>query len=68
VIHEDVIVYLHPNRKDYVALIGDEWKRWPAVEAGWLSRQGCPPSTVDDCYELEPRLGALALKLSGVTP
>lgn len=66
-ITEDVIVYLHPNRKDYVALIGEQWRRWPAVEDGWLSKQGCPAALADQCEELDPRLGSLALRLSGVT-
>jgi hypothetical protein len=26
VIHEDIIVYLHPNGSDYVALIGEQWR------------------------------------------
>jgi hypothetical protein len=33
-IHEDVIVYLHPNGYHYVALIGEQWRKWPAVEDG----------------------------------
>lgn len=66
-IHEDVIVWLHPNGSDYVALIGEQWRRWPAAARGWKERQGCPASLVDQCEELEPRLGDLALRLSGVT-
>jgi hypothetical protein len=67
VIHEDIIVYLHPDGFHYVALIGEQWQRWPAVAHGWLSKQGCPATLVDQCYELEPKLGDLALQLSGVT-
>jgi hypothetical protein len=68
VIHEDVITFLHPNGHDYVANFEElDWQRWPAVAHGWLSRQGCPATLVDQCYELEPRLGDLALRLSGVT-
>lgn len=65
-IHEDVIVYAHPDGKTYVAIIGDEWKRWPVVSDGWKSRQGCPASLVDQCEELEPKNARLALQLSGV--
>lgn len=65
-INDDVIVYAHPNGTDYVALINEQWRRWPAVEHGWLSRQGCPPSLAEQCSELEPRLADLALRLSGV--
>jgi hypothetical protein len=68
VIHEDVIVYLHPDGYHYVALIGEQWRKWPAVAHGWLSRQGCPATLVDSCHELEPKLADLALRLSGVTP
>lgn len=64
--HEDVIVYAHQNGTDYVAVIGDAWVRWPAVADGWRSRQGCAPSVVNDCDELPPSLGDLALRLSGV--
>lgn len=62
----EVVVYLHPNGKDYVALIGEQWRKWPAVEDGWLSRQGCPATLVDQCEELAPKLANLALLLSGV--
>lgn len=67
VIHEDVIVYTHPDGFHYVALIGERWHKWPATEAGWLSRQGCSPSTVNDCQELDAKHGDLALRLSGVS-
>jgi hypothetical protein len=65
-IHEDVIVYLHPNGYHYVALIGEQWRKWPAVEDGWLSKQGCPATLVDQCEELDTKHGSLALRLSGV--
>lgn len=65
-IHEDIIVYVHPNGSDYVALIGEQWRRWPAVEGGWQSKVGCPATLVDQCEELSPKLGDLALRLSGV--
>jgi hypothetical protein len=65
--HEDVIVYAHPNGADYVALIGDQWYRWPADHDGWRARVGCPASTADLCWELPPKLADLALRLSGVT-
>lgn len=65
-ITQDIIVYLHPNGSDYVAQIGEQWRKWPAVEDGWLSKQGCPATLVDSCHELEPKLGDLALRLSGV--
>jgi hypothetical protein len=67
-IHEDVVVFLHPNGSDYVANFEElGWQRWPAVAHGWLSKQGCPATLADSCEELEPRLGDLALRLSGVT-
>jgi hypothetical protein len=66
VIHEDVIVYLHPDGYHYVALIGEQWRKWPAVAHGWLRRQGCPAALVDQCEELDTKLGGLALRLSGV--
>lgn len=65
---EDVIVWAHPDGKTYVANFTEGgWKRWPAVEGGWRMRQGCPPSLADSCEELSPRLGRIALQLSGVT-
>jgi hypothetical protein len=68
VIHEDVIVYAAPGGINYVANFENlGWQRWPAVAHGWLSRQGCPAALVDSCHELEPKLGDLALRLSGVT-
>jgi hypothetical protein len=67
-LHEDVIVYAHHGGHDYVALFGaDGWWRWPAVADGWLSRRGCSATLADGCEELEPKLAALALRLSGVT-
>lgn len=66
-IAEDVIVYAHPNGTDYVALIGEQWRRWPAMQNGWLVRQGCPATLADQCEELPPKLGDLALRLSGVS-
>lgn len=66
-ITDDVIVYAAPGGKDYVAIIGERWFRWPAVSQGWLSRQGCPAGLVEQCEELSPKLGDLALRLSGVT-
>lgn len=67
-ITEDVVVWLHPNGKDYVANFEEHgWQKWPAVAAGWQSRQGCPATLVDECEELPPRLADLALRLSGVT-
>ena len=66
-ITEDIVVYTHPNGVDYVANFEDGgFQRWPAVADGWKSRRGCPASLVDQCEELEPKLGALALRLSGV--
>jgi hypothetical protein len=66
-LREDIIVYAHPDGHDYVALIGERWQRWPAVADGWLARTGCSAALADDCEELEPKLAALALRLSGVT-
>jgi len=64
---EDVVVYLHPNGRDYVALLGeDDWQQWPAERNGWAQRHGCSATLADACEELEPKLAALALRLSGV--
>lgn len=68
----DFIVYAHPNRKDYVAYFEEHgWKRWPATQDGWKSRQGFPSGlpggTTDSFEELDPTHGRLALRLSGVT-
>lgn len=66
-LNEDLIVWLHPNGKDYVANFeGPGWQQWPAVQDGWLSRRGCSATTVDTCDELDTRHGNLALRLSGV--
>jgi hypothetical protein len=68
VIHEDIVVFAHPDGTHYIANFEElDWQRWPAVAHGWLSRQGCPSTLVDSCHELEPKLGDLALRLSGVT-
>lgn len=68
-LHEDVVVYAHADGYDYVANFGERgWLRWPAVTDGWLARYGCSATLADDCEELEPKLAALALRLSGVTP
>lgn len=67
-ITEDIIVYAHPNGRDYVANFEEHgWVTWPAAEDGWLSKRGCSATTVDQCEELSPKLGSLALRLSGVT-
>lgn len=62
----DVIVYAHPDGKTYVAVFEDQWVRWPAVAQGWRSRQICPETLAESCEELSPRLGHIALLLSGV--
>jgi hypothetical protein len=67
VITQDVIVYLHPDGVHYVANFTEGgWFQWPACEDGWLSKRPCSATTVDRCEELEPKLGSLALRLSGV--
>jgi hypothetical protein len=71
---QDVLVYAHPDGDTYVARIDGAWLRWPAEHHGWARRERCPESLADPtlrsggtaCWELEPRLGALALRLSGV--
>lgn len=61
------VVWAHPNGADYVANFSEQgWKKWPAVQEGWKSRQGCPAGLVEQCEELSPKLGELALRLSGV--
>ena len=63
----DVIVYEHPNGKDYVGYIAEGWWQWPAAEGGWQERKAGKESDVDTSRELEPKNAALALRLSGVT-
>jgi hypothetical protein len=66
-VHEDVIVYLVPGGKDYVARFeNDGWLRWPAEAHGWHRRAACPEQLAEACWELEPKLADLALRLSGV--
>jgi hypothetical protein len=67
-LHQDIVVYAHPDGKTYVALFEDGWRQWPAERDGWQRRHACRATTADACEELEPRLDALALRLSGVTP
>jgi hypothetical protein len=64
----DLLVYAHPDGKQYVALFEGElgWQSWPAEAGGWERRIACPASTTDDCDELPPELARLALRLSGV--
>jgi hypothetical protein len=67
-IHQDIVVYAHPDGTTYVANFEDGWRQWPAEQDGWRRRRACSATTADACEELEPRLGALALALSGVGP
>jgi hypothetical protein len=63
---EDVVVFLHPNGRDYVANLTEQgWVQWPAVSFGWAERRACSAELAESCAELEPRLAALALRLSG---
>lgn len=62
----DALVYADPDGRHYVALLGSDWFRWPAEAHGWRSRTRCSATLADDCEELAPRLGLLALRLSGV--
>ena len=62
-INDDVIVYAHPDGVTYVAIIGEDWFRWPAAADGWRLRVRCPASLAEDCEELSPRLAHLALQL-----
>jgi hypothetical protein len=65
--HEDIVVYAHPDGRDYVANFPEDgWFKWPAEHQGWTRRQSCQESLADECEELEPRLAHLALRLSGV--
>lgn len=68
-IAEDVIVFEYDNGRDYVALIGEHWHRWPAVQGGWLLKSRFPEPTNDallTLQELPPFNARLALRLSGV--
>ena len=60
-------MFADPDGVHYVALIGERWYRWPAVLDGWGKRKDTPANTHEYCYELEPKLGDLALRLSGVS-
>jgi len=62
----DTLVYLDPDGHHYVALLGEQWWRWPAERNGWQQRVRCSEALADACSELEPRLARLALRLSGV--
>lgn len=64
--NDDVIVFADPDGVHYVAQIGERWYRWPAVFDGWGKRAGMSTKIHESCYELEPKLGELALRLSGV--
>jgi hypothetical protein len=66
VINDDVIVYRTLDGKDCVGLFGERWFKWPAVQHGWQSRQGCPTKLAEVCEELDPKHASLALRLSGV--
>jgi hypothetical protein len=66
VVDADVIVYAHPDGRDYVAMIDDVWYRWPAQHNGWQLRQRAAERDAADCDELPPRLARLALLMSGV--
>ena len=63
------VVYAHPDGATYLARFEDDdgvWWRWPAERDGWQQRVPCSEGLADDCEELPPRLGTLALRLSGV--
>lgn len=65
----DVVVYGVPHKHEYIARFDElGWVTWPATEDGWSERRSGKEADVDPRYELEPKLGALALRLSGVTP
>lgn len=61
----DILVYADPDGVSYVGLVDERWFKWPAEAHGWARRRACAPSVAEDCWELEPRLAALALRLSG---
>jgi hypothetical protein len=65
----DIVVYDHPDGETYVASLddGETWWRWPAERNGWQQRVRCPEAMAEVCEELPPRLGRLALMLSGVS-
>jgi hypothetical protein len=69
VITEDVIVYAHRDGYHYVARFDElGWVTWPATQDGWAKRKSGRESDVDTSRELDTKHGALALRLSGVTP
>ncbi|HXJ29496.1 MAG TPA: hypothetical protein VNG35_02595 [Gemmatimonadales bacterium] len=65
-IHQDIMVYAHPDGITYVGCFEGSWHRWPAVEQGWAARTHGTEAMAAGCEELEPRLARLALRLSGV--
>jgi hypothetical protein len=65
---DDIVVYADPDGRQYVALVGETWWRWPAEAHGWRSRQRCSPEHAETCSELEYPFSMLALRLSGVEP
>lgn len=64
----DVIVYGVAHKYQYIARFDDlGWVSWPATEDGWAKRRTGKEGDVDTSRELPPKLGGLALRLSGVT-
>jgi hypothetical protein len=65
--HGDVMVFAHPDGASYLGHFDDlGWVCWPAEAGGWARRIACREPEEDECWELEPRLAQLALRLSGV--
>ena len=59
-----IVVYVHPNRVDYVAEVDGHWLRWPAERNGWERRQPCAPAEAE-WDELPEARSRLALRLTG---
>jgi hypothetical protein len=62
----DILVYADPDGRHYVALIGEDWFRWPAKEGGWQRRERSSDTAAERCEELPLFNAWLALRLSGV--
>lgn len=58
-------VFASRDGRDYAMNRDGLWFRWPAVKDGWRSRRECPATDAAEFDEMPPRLGKLALLLSG---
>ena len=57
-------VYLHQNRRDYVALFPDGWFAWPAERGGWERRERVTEAEAEASRRLAVRLAKADWELS----